>query len=351
MWDLSFSERSEFERACQLAHKSLRGLTYKEAITEAIWQVMEKDPSVFIMGEGVDHCGWIFGTTKGLGERFGKNRAFDTPIAENTITGIASGAGLCGLKPIIVHARMDFLMLAMDQIINHASKMRYMSGGRVRVPLVVRTMIGGGWGSAAQHSQGLQAFFAHAPGLKVVMPSTPYDLKGLFVSSIRSKDPVIFIETKFLYEHVGYVPKRLYSVDFGKGAIRREGSDVTICAISYMVYEAIKASDSLRKDGIKAEVIDLRSLRPLDEEIILKSVKKTHRLVVCDNAWKTCGFSAEISAIANEKAFRYLKAPIKRVALPDIPTPASPALEKAFYPKARDIIKAVKKVYKFKRKI
>ncbi|MFH1867508.1 MAG: alpha-ketoacid dehydrogenase subunit beta [Candidatus Omnitrophota bacterium] len=344
MWDISYPERKEFERACKLAGKSLRGLTYKDATREALYQMMEKDPKVFIMGEGVDHYGWIFGTTKGFVKRFGKRRVFDTPIAENTMTGVAVGAGLCGLKPIVVHMRMDFLMLAMDQIVNHAAKLRYMSGGKVKLSMVIRTIIGRGWGSAAQHSQSLYSYFMHVPGLKVVIPTTPYDVKGLLVSSIESEGPVVFIETKYLAEHFGYVPKKLYKIEFGKGTIKRRGSDITVVAVSYMVHEAIKAADLLKCEGISVEVVDLRSIRPLDEDIIIRSVKKTGRLIVADAGWKTCGLSAEIAAIAGKSAFKYLKKPVERITLPDAPTPASPVLEEAYYPMSKDIINAARRI-------
>lgn len=349
MWDISYPERKGFEKACRLVGRRLRGLTYREAIREATFQMMDRDPSVFVMGEGTDHYGWVFGTTEGLIKRFGRKRVFDTPIAENTVTGMAIGGSLCGLKPIVIHMRMDFLMLAMDQIINHAAKLKYLSGGNIRTQLVIRTIIGGGWGSACQHSQSLQAYFMHTPGLKVIMPTTPYDVKGLLISSIQDKDPVIFIETRFLYDHVGFVPKKIYTVPLGKGMIRREGKDVTVVAVSYLVYEAIKASDFLKNEGIEVEVIDLRSIKPLDGEIILKSVKKTKRLIVADSGWKTAGLNTEISAIVNRKAFNYLKAPVISVTLPDTPTPASPVLEAAFYPTSKDIIKAVKRAYRYRK--
>lgn len=341
MWDVAYQEKSEFERACKLAGKELRGLTYQEAIREAFIQGMEEDPTVFIMGEGVDHYGWIFGTTKGLVERFGKERVFDTPIAENTITGVAIGAALCGMKPVVVHMRMDFLLMAMDQIVNQAAKWRYMFGGKVNVPLVICTIIGRGWGSAAQHSQSLQAYFIHTPGLKVVMPSTPYDVKGLFMASLKERGPVIFIEARFLYNHMGYVPEEAYSVPLGRGTVRREGKDITIVATSYMVFESIQAAEALKEKGIELEVIDPRTIKPLDEELILESVKKTGRLVIADTGHRSGGLSAEIAAIISEKGYSYLKAPIKRVALSDVPTPASPILEKKYYPSSAEIIKAV----------
>jgi pyruvate dehydrogenase E1 component beta subunit len=332
------------EKVSRPKGKGKREITYREAIKEALTQALEMDERIFIMGEGVDDPAGIFGTTLGLHNIFGRNRVFDVALAENGITGIAIGAALGGMRPILVHARMDFLVLAMDQIINHAAKWRYMFGGRVNVPLTIRTIIGGGWGSAAQHSQSLQALFMHIPGLKVIMPSAPYDAKGLLTASIADGNPVIFIEHRWLYDHSGYVPEEAYTIPMGKGVIRREGKDVTVVAASYMVFEAGIAAENLEKEGIDVEVIDLRSLKPLDENIIFNSIKKTGRLVIVDAGWKTGGISAEIAARASEKAFSYLKAPIQRVTLPDTPTPASPELEKSFYPRAPEIISAVREV-------
>lgn len=343
-WEKVYTERNEFEKACRASGKELRGLTYREAIKEALILMMKKDKSVFIMGEGVDDPSGVFGTTAGLKEMFGKERVFDTPIAENTITGIAAGAAIVGMKPIVVHMRMDFLLLAMDQIINHISKWRYMFGGKLKIPLVIRTIIGRGWGSAAQHSQSLQGLFLHIPGLKIVVPSSPYDVKGLLISSVEDGSPIIFIEHRLLYEHIGYVPEGLYSVPLGKGMIKKEGKDVTVVGISYMVFESIKAAEILQKEGIDIEIIDVRTIKPLDEQIIFESVKKTGRLVITDTGWLTGGVAAEISARVASNVFKYLKAPILRICCPDCPTPASPALEKLFYPGVNEIISAVKNV-------
>jgi len=345
-WDRAPLDISELEKLSRPAGEGRREITYREAIKEALTQALEMDEGVFVMGEGVDDPAGIFGTTLGLHNIFGRSRVFDVALAENGITGIAVGAALAGMRPILVHARMDFLVLAMDQIINHAAKWRYMFGGTVNVPLTIRTIIGGGWGSAAQHSQSLQALFMHIPGLKVIMPSTPYDAKGLLTASIADGNPVIFIEHRWLYDHSGYVPEKAYTIPIGKGVTRREGKDVTVVAASYMVFEAGIAAESLEKEGIDVEVIDLRSLKPLDENIIFNSIKKTGRLVIADAGWKTGGISAEIAALASEKAFSYLKAPIQRVTLPDTPTPASPELEKAFYPRAPEIVSAVRELAK-----
>lgn len=348
-WTKLYSDRSEFEKACKIAGRSLRGITYREAIKEALSQLMEDDDKVFVIGEGVDDAAGIFGTTLGLHKKYGGKRVIDTPVAENGITGVAIGSALAGMRPIMVHQRMDFMLLCMDQIVNHLSKWKYMFGGKVKVPLTIRSIIGRGWGSAAQHSQSLQALFMHIPGLKVIMPATPYDAKGLLISSVKSESPVIFIEHRWLYEHVGYVPENPYSIPIGKGIVRKSGNDITVVGISFMVFEAIKASESLNRDKIDIEVIDLRSLKPFDEKIIINSVRKTGRLIIADTGWKTCGVSAEISARMSEKLFKYLRAPILRICLPDVPTPASGALEKFFYPGAKEIAQAAKKIIKYSR--
>jgi pyruvate dehydrogenase E1 component beta subunit len=322
----------------------LREIKYFEAINEALRQAMEQDDSVFLMGLGVDDPKGIFGSTLGLWQQFGRERVFDMPIAENGMTGIAIGAALAGMRPVMSHQRMDFMLYCMDQLINHAAKWRYMSGGLLRVPLTVRAIIGRGWGQGAQHSQSLQALFAHVPGLKVAMPVSPYDVKGLLLASIADDNPVIFIEHRRLYDLTGPVPEEPYTIPLGKGVIRREGKDVTIIATSYMVTEAEQAADALTKEGIEVELIDPRTLKPLDEELILNSVKKTGRLVVADNGWKTAGVGAEIAARVAYAAFDSLKAPIVRVAFPDVPTPTSVTLEQAFYPGSEDIVAAVKEV-------
>ena len=322
----------------------MREIKYFEAINEALRHAMEQDDRVFLMGLGVDDPKGIFGSTLGLWQRFGRERVFDMPIAENGMTGIAIGAALAGMRPVMSHQRMDFMLYCMDQLINHAAKWRYMSGGQLRVPLTVRAIIGRGWGQGAQHSQSLQALFAHVPGLKVVMPASPYDVKGLLLASIADDNPVIFIEHRRLYDLTGPVPEEPYTIPLGKGIIRREGKDVTVVAASYMVPEAEQAADALATEGIEVELIDPRTLKPLDEELIFNSVKKTGRLVVADNGWKTAGFGAEIVARVAYTAFEHLKAPIVRVAFPDVPTPTALTLEQAFYPGPEDIVAAVKEV-------
>jgi pyruvate dehydrogenase E1 component beta subunit len=315
------------------------------AINEATGQMMDQDDSVFLMGQGVNSPWYVGNTTVGLKDRFGPVRVFDTPVSENAVTGVAIGAALAGMRPVVVHPRMDFALLAVEQIMNQASNWHYMFGGRVSVPAVFRLIINRGGEQAAQHSQALQAIYTHSPGLKVVMPSTPYDAKGLLVASIRDDNPVVYIDDRWLYADEGDVPEDLYEVPIGKAAIRREGRDVTLVATSHMSVQAMRAAESLGAHGVEVEVIDVRSLKPLDRELILRSAVKTGRVVVADAAWSTCGFAAEISAMLAASAFESLKAPIVRVTLPDTPAPMSRPLEKAYYPTATDIVAAVKKSY------
>lgn len=319
-----------------------REIKYSQAITEAHIQSMERDPSVFLFGVGVADPTGIFGTTLEPRKKFGLTRVFDTPMSENTLTGIGVGAAICGMRPVLVHARNDFLLLTMDQIVNHAAKWSYMAGGKLKVPFLIRAIIGRGWGQAGQHSQSLQALFAHIPGLQVIMPATPYDAKGLILQAMESDHTTVCIEHRWLYEKIGPVPQEHYTVPFGKGRMVRPGKDVTIVAFSHMAVEALGAVDELSKEGIEAELIDPRSLRPLDEDMILTSVKKTGRLVVVDTAWKTCGMTAEVAALAVEKAFRYLKEPVVRLGLAEVPTPCSAPLEAIYYPSPKDMAAAAR---------
>jgi len=321
-----------------------RKLSYGEAVREAFDQSLAQDKRVFIMGQGVDDPAGVFGATLKLHEKYGSDRVFDIPLAENALTGVAIGAALSGMRPVFVHNRPDFLLLAMDQIINHASKWSYMFGGHLKVPMVVWSVIARGWGSAAHHSQALQGLFMHIPGLKLVMPSTAYDVKGLLISSIIDNNPVIIFGHRWLFKHTGYVPEHLYSIPLGQGVIKKPGKDVSIVGISYMAIEAIRAAEELQEKGIDAEVIDPRTLKPLDEEIILNSVKKTGRLIIADTGWKTGGVSAEIAALIAEKGVGYLKAPVRRVACPDVPTPASYVLEARFYVGKDNIISCAREM-------
>lgn len=327
----------------------MRRTSYAQAINEALHQMLEKDERVFLIGQGVTSPWYVGTTTVGLVDQFGPERIIDTPVSENGITGVAVGAALAGMRPVLAHPRMDFMYYAMDQIANHAANWHYMFGGQLSVPLTIWAINNRGGQQAAQHSQSLQAMFTHIPGLKVVMPSNPYDAKGLLIASIEDDNPVVYIDDRWLYNDVGQVPEELYSTPFGEGIVRRHGQDMTIVATSYMVTEAIKAAGRLENEGVDAEVIDLRSLKPLDRSLIFASVEKTGGLVIVDASWKTCGFGAEVSALAAEEVFSHLKAPIMRVSLPDAPAPASSALEKVYYPGSDDIVLAVRRVLELKR--
>lgn len=323
-----------------------RKLPYSLAINEALHLTMEADHSVFLIGQGVKSPWYVGNTARGLLDAFGPSRVIDTPVSENAITGAAVGAAISGMRAVVVHPRIDFMLYAFDPIINEAANWYYMNGGRASVPVVIWGIINRKGEQAAQHSQALQAMFMHVPGLKVVIPSTPYDAKGLMVASIRDNNPVLFIDDRCLYNIEGEVPEELYEVPIGKGVIRKEGTDVTIAASSYMVYEALKAADKLEQEGIRVEIIDLRSLKPLDEALLFASVKKTGRLVVADGGWKTCGVAAEIAALVYENIFHAVKAPVIRVTLPDTPAPASAVLEQVYYPGESNIIQAVRKLMK-----
>jgi len=324
----------------------MRRLSYSLAINEALHQMMAHDPSVFLIGQGVKSPWYVGNTAAGLLKKFGSGRVIDTPVSENAITGTAVGAALVGMRPVVVHPRVDFMMYAMDPIINEAANWHYMFGGKSSVPVVIWGIINRGGEQAAQHSQSLHALFAHVPGLKVVMPSTPYDAKGLMIAAIEDDNPVVYMDDRWLYNLEGEVPEEIYSVPIGKGIIRREGKDVTLVANSYMVVESMKAAEDLEREGIDLEVIDLRSVKPLDETLLFESIKKTGRLVIADGGWKTCGMAAEISALISENIFDVLKAPIMRVTLPDAPAPASRTLEKEYYPNFKTIVHAVKAVLK-----
>ncbi|MFO7558728.1 MAG: alpha-ketoacid dehydrogenase subunit beta [Desulfobacterales bacterium] len=339
-WTSIYADKDEFQNT--FSREGLRGITYREAVREALDQILEEDNRTFLIGEGVDDPGGIFGSTLGLSEKYGKDRVMDIPIAENGLTGVAIGAAIAGMKPVFIHMRMDFLPMCMDQIVNHAAKWYYMSGGVVNVPLVIRCIIGRGWGSAAQHSQALHALFTHIPGLKVIMPATPYDVKGLLFSAIQDGNPIIFIEHRWLYDYTGFVPEERYTIPIGEGIVRRKGKDITVVALSHMVVEACKAANILKDEGIDMEVIDPRTLNPLDEHLIIKSVKKTGHLVIADVACRTGGVGAEIACRVSESAHADLKSGVRRINFPDAPTPCSPALEEAYYPDAGVIVRTVK---------
>ena len=318
-----------------------RRITYVEALREAHAQALREFPELIVMGLGVTDPTGVFGSTKGLHTEF-PGRAFDLPLSEEGTTGIAHGMAMAGMRVLYVHQRVDFLLLTMNQIVNHAAKWRFMFASQGKMPVVYRAVIGRGWGQGAQHSQSLQSLFAHIPGLSVIMPTSPYDAKGLLIEAVRSGRPVICLEHRNLYGLQGAVPEEPYGIPLGKGLVRREGRHVTIVAVSQMVLEAEKAADLLAAEGVEAEVIDARSVAPLDEDLILASVRKTGALVACDTSWAQCGFTAEVLARVTEKAFDALRSAPVRVALPPIPTPSSPVLEAAYYPNAATIAAAVR---------
>ncbi|MCB2145815.1 MAG: alpha-ketoacid dehydrogenase subunit beta [Deltaproteobacteria bacterium] len=318
--------------------------TYLQALNDALRQEMERDPDVFILGEDVGQFGGCFGVTQGLFKQFGEARVKDTPITESAIIGAATGAAATGLRPVCEIMFVDFIGVCMDQLFNQAAKMRYMFGGKAKIPMVLRAPQGAGIGAAAQHSQSLEAWFLHMPGVKVAMPSTPEDAKGLLITAIRDDNPVIFLEHKMLYGIEGEVPDEAIAMPFGQAAIRREGRDVTIVATSKMAHTALEAAETLAADGISAEVIDPRTISPLDTQAIVDSVKKTHSLIVAHEAVKTGGVGAEIAAQVAEAAFDYLDAPIIRIGAPFTPVPFSVPLEQAFIPSAADIVKAARRL-------
>jgi len=321
---------------------SERNLQYSLAINEALHQMMDVDESVLLMGQGVKSPWYVGNTARGLLERFGAQRVIDTPVSENAMTGAAVGAAIAGMRTVVVHPRMDFMMYALDPIINQAANWHYMSGGRSCAPVVIWGIINRGGEQAAQHSQALHGIFSHIPGLKVVMPATAYDAKGLMIAAIQDDNPVVYIDDRLLHSQAEPVPESIYSVPIGKGIVRREGRDVTVVATSYMVLQSLRAAAMLEAEGIDVEVIDLRSVKPMDSCLVCGSVEKTGRLVVVDGGWKTCGFAAEVVASVVEQALESLKAPVRRVTLPDTPAPANRVLEGAYYINPEDIVGAVR---------
>jgi len=323
----------------------MKQMTYAEAIRDGMRIEMKRDPSVYICGEDVGIFGGCFGVTAGLIDEFGPERVRDTPISETAIVGHSVGAAAAGMRPIPEIMFIDFMAVCLDELFNQAAKMRYMFGGKAKIPIVLRTPCGAGIGAAAQHSQSLEAWFTHMPGIKVVMPSTPADAKGLMIAAVRDDNPVMYIEHKQLLGMAGEVEEGEYIVPIGKADVKREGKDVTIVAWSWMVQKALAAAETLAEKGISAEVVDPRTLIPLDKEAILKSVEKTGRLVIVHEAVKTGGFGGEIAAMVTEEGFDYLDAPIKRVTAPDTPIPFSPVLEAAYLPNEEKIIKAVEELF------
>ena len=321
--------------------ETMREITYAEAIREALHEEMTKDPRVFLIGEDIGAYGGAFKITDGFLKEFGPERVKDTPISEAAIIGAAIGSALMGLRPIAEIMYMDFIPICLEQLANQAAKIRFMSGGQLRVPIVVRTQYSLGRAHGAQHSQFLPSWFLQIPGLKVVLPSTPYDAKGLLKTAMRDSNPVLFIECSLLYRTKGPVPEGDYTISFGQADVKRKGDDVTIVAISRMVHESMAAASALEGEGLSVEVIDPRTIQPLDAETIVGSVKRTGRLVIAEDDAKTGGVGAEIAATVIEKAFDYLDAPIMRVAAPDIPIPFSPSLEKEYMPSKDKIIQTI----------
>lgn len=323
----------------------MRTLTFANALNEALRQEMRVNPKIYIAGEDVGLYGGIYGVTTGLFAEFGETRVKDTPISESAIIGMAVGSAAVGMVPVVELMFVDFIGVCMDQLLNQAAKMKYMFGGKAQLPMVLRTTEGAGHGAAAQHSQCLEAWFMHIPGLKVAAPSTPYDAKGLLTTAMRDGNPVVFLEHKFLYGTIeGEVPEEQYTIPFGVADVKRQGTDVTVVATMHMVHKALAAAAELEKEGISIEVIDPRTLTPFDDTTILESVKKTHRLVVVTEEVAHAGSSAEIAARVADKAFDYLDAGIKRVTAPFTPVPFSPVLEQYFIPNEAKIISAVYEV-------
>ncbi len=323
----------------------MRKVTYREALRETLREEMRRDPTVFLLGEDIGKFwGGAFKVTEGLAEEFGDERVRDTPISESAIIGTGVGAAITGMRPVAEIMFGDLTALAMDQIANQAAKICYMFGGQAKCPLVIRTPFGAGVNIASHHSQSLEAWFMHVPGLFVAMPSTPYDAKGLLKTAVRGNNPVFFCEHKLLYPVEGEVPEEEYTIPFGMADVKREGSDVSVVATSYMVHKALRTAEALQKEGLSVEVIDPRTLTPLDRQAIVKSVKKTGRIVIVSEDCKTAGVAAEIAAVVAEEALDYLDAPVKRVCELDTPIPFSPPLEQYVIPDEKRIAKAIKEV-------
>lgn len=325
----------------------MRQISYAQAIQEALRQYMQLDERVVLLGEDIGTYGGVFQVTAGLQEEFGTDRVVDTPISEQGFVGASVGAALTGMRPVTEIMHMDFTAACMDQIVNQAAKIHYLFGGKGRVPLVLRTTAGAGRSAGAQHSQSLHAWFMHIPGLQVVMPSTPYDAKGLLVEAIRNDNPVIFVEHKKLYSEKGPVPEEIYSIPFGEADVKREGRDITLVATHLMVNHALAVAEEFAKKGVEIEVFDPRTVSPLDKTALLESVKKTGRLLVADEGHKVCGLAAEIAAIVSEEGFRCLEAPVARVCMADNPVPFSPPLEDACVPGVKDLIAPIMQLMQY----
>ncbi len=322
----------------------MRLLSYAQAIREAHAQLLENDPRVFVFGQGL-YSPWYAGSSLlDIDIDYGRERVIDSPVSENATTGAAIGAAIVGMRPIGFHPRMDFMLLAVDPIVNQAANWSYLFAGKINVPIVIRAVINRGGEQGAQHSQALQAMFMHIPGLKVVMPSTPYDAKGLLIAAVNDGNPVIYIDDRWLYEETGHVPEEMYQVPIGSAQVMRKGEDISIVATSHMVSHAMTAAGKLETQGIHAEVINLRSIKPWDQETVLASVRKTGRIVIADAAWATGGIAAEIGMVISSILFSELKSPVQRVTLPDAPAPIATAHEEMYYPDANSIVRSVKNI-------
>ena len=321
----------------------MRQLSYAQAIREAHAQLLRSDPRVFVFGQGL-WSPWYAGTSLlDLDKEFGRDRIIDSPVSENAVTGAAIGAAMAGMRPIVFHPRMDFMLLAVDPIVNQAANWSYMFGGRVSVPVVIRASINRGGEQGAQHSQALQALFMHIPGLKVVMPSTPADAKGLLIAAVRDSNPVLYIDDRWLYDETGDVPEELFEVEIGKAAILQPGDDITIVSSSYMSLVCVRAAAQLAERGISADVIDLRSIKPWDADLVCASVARTGRLLVVDGAWPCGGVAAEVAATVANRVWQQLQGPVSRLTLPDVPAPTSKILERKYYLNENDVVAAVER--------
>jgi acetoin:2,6-dichlorophenolindophenol oxidoreductase subunit beta len=321
-----------------------RVLGYTAAINEALALAMERDGSVIVLGQGVDDPNAMFGTTRGLQERFGPARVFDTPLSEEAMMGVSTGAAMNGQRPVYMHNRPDFILLAFNQLVTHAAKVHFMDNGATTVPLVIWAAIGRGWGSGAQHSQAIQGLLLGVPGLRIVMPSTPADAKGLLLAAIADNNPVLVFEHRWLMKRSGVVPEGYYRVPIGKGVYRRRGTDLTVVGTSHAIELATQAADRVAADGLSVEVVDLRTVKPLDEGIVAESLASTGRLLVVDTGWAIGGVCAEIGCLAAEKWFDRLRAQVRRIGLPDVPTPAGFTLEQYYYPDVERMAQAMREM-------
>jgi pyruvate dehydrogenase E1 component beta subunit len=320
---------------------SVQKLSYAQALHQAASQVMARDPRVIVIGEGVPDPKGIFGTTANLRETFGANRVFDMPLSENGMTGICIGAALGGMRPLMVHQRIDFALLAMDQLVNNAAKWHYMFNGQARVPLVVRMIIGRGWGQGPQHSQGLQSLFAHVPGLKVVMPSTPHDAKGMLIAALEDDNPVIFVEHRWLHNVVDDVPEAEYRVPLDKARLLHSGDRLTVAGFSFAILEALQLARELARHGIALDVVDMRAARPLDLETLARSVRKTGHLIAVDSGWGACGLASELIALMAMHEFASLRKAPARLTYPDHPSPTSPHLSSGYFPSTAKLLNTI----------